>query len=223
MNTRAKSNPSEKEISDISESITSIKLQLKKLDLLEQLTTDVKELKHSVEFNNSLIEVLKADNSSLRTEVNHLKHLTAELQRDKVNKANSILDLQCRSMRDNIIIHGLTETKDETHRRSEELVKTFLVNELKMKPEDVGAVRFSRVHRLGRTRTDQQRRLRPIVAKVVDSKMKSAVMSRGRELKGSNYSISDQFPPEIMNRWRLLHPIMAEARKAKKTARLFID
>lgn len=92
-----------------------------------------------------------------------------------------------------------------------------------MKPEDAGAVRFSRVHRLGRTKTDQQRRPRPIVAKVVDSKMKSAVMSRGKELKGSNYSISDQFPPEIMNRRRLLHPIMAEARKAKKNARLFID
>ena len=43
--------------SGISESLTSIKLQLKKLDLLEQLTTDVQELKASVEFNNALIEV----------------------------------------------------------------------------------------------------------------------------------------------------------------------
>ncbi len=127
--------------------------------------------------------------------------------------ANSILDLQYRSMRDNIIIHGLAETKNETHQKSEELLKTFLVNELKMKPEDAGAVRFSRVHHLGRTKTDQQRRPPPIVAKVVDSKMKSAVMSRGKELKGSNYSISYQFPLEIMNRRRLLHPIMAEARK----------
>ncbi len=77
-----KPSSSEMESCDISESITSIKLQLKKLDLLEQLTTDVKELKHSVEFNNSLIEVLKADNASLRTEVNNLKHLTAKLQKD---------------------------------------------------------------------------------------------------------------------------------------------
>ena len=48
------------------------------------------------------------------------------------------------------------------------------------------------------------------MAKVVDSEMKSAAMSRGKELKGSNYSINDQFPPEIMNRWRLLHPIMGD-------------
>ncbi|KAM3619221.1 uncharacterized protein V6R79_004722 [Siganus canaliculatus] len=223
VSTRAKSNTSGMESCGISESITSIKLQLQKLDLLEQLSTDVKELKHSVEFNNSLIEVLKADNASLRSEVNNLKQLTAELQKDKINMANSILDLQCRSMRDNIVIHGLAEVENETHQKSEELLKSFLVKELKMKPEDAGAVRFSRVHRLGRTKPDQQRRPRPIVAKVVDSKMKSTVISRGKELKGSNYSISDQFPPEIMNRRRLLNPVMAEARKAKKNARLFID
>ncbi len=89
---------------DIRESITSIKHQLQKLDLLEQMTNDVKDLKASVKFNNSLIEVLKADNASLRMEVNNLRRLTAELQKDKVNMAKDILDLQCRSMRDNIII-----------------------------------------------------------------------------------------------------------------------
>lgn len=47
----------------------------------------LKELKHSVEFNNSLIEVLKADKSSLRAKVNNVKRLTAKLQKDKINVA----------------------------------------------------------------------------------------------------------------------------------------
>ena len=53
--------------------------------------------------------------------------------------------------------------------------------------------------------------------------MKYAVMSKGGELKGTNYAISDQFPAEIMRRRRLLYPIMAEARQRNKRARLFAD
>lgn len=50
---------------------------------------DVNELKASVEFNNSLIETLKADNISLRIEVNNLKRLTDELQNDNFNVAEA--------------------------------------------------------------------------------------------------------------------------------------
>ena len=207
---------------DIHESITFIKHQLQKLDLLEKLTDEVKELKASVEFNNSLIEALKTDNASLRTEVNKLSQLTGELLQDNVKMAKDILELQCRGMRDNIIVHGLPESNNETHQKSEELVKSFLLDNLKMKPEEAEAIRFSRVHRLGKPKADQGRP-RPIVAKLTDSKMKSAVMSKGKELRNSNYSISDQFPAEIMNRRRQLYPIMAEARQNKKNARLYVD
>ena len=206
--------------SDIRESLTTIKSQLKKLDLLEQVLIDVKDLKDSVEFNNSLIEVLKADNASLRIEVNNLKRLTDELVSEKDNMTKSILDLQCRSMRDNIIFHGITEMKNEAHHQPEELVKTFLMDNLEMNAEEVEAIRFSRVHRLGKPKVKQQRP-RPIVAKVADSKMKSTVMSS--KLKGSNYSISDQFPAEIMSRQRLLYLIMGEARESSSKARLSID
>lgn len=81
---------------------------------------------------------------------------------------------------------------------------------------------FSRVHRLGKARNNHQRR-RPIVARVFDSKMKAAVMSKGRELKKSSFSISDQFPAEIMRRQRLLYPAVVEARKSKWNARLSVD
>lgn len=164
--------------------------------------------------------MLKADNASLRIEVSNLRHLTAELQKDNANMANDILDLQCRSMRDNIIIHGIPGTKNETHLQSGGLVKSFLADDLKLKPEEVQAIHFSRVHRIGKARPDQKQP-RPIVAKVLDSKMKTTMMSRGKELKNTNYSISNQFPPEILSRSRLLYPVMVEARKRKKNARLF--
>ncbi|KAJ8362218.1 hypothetical protein AAFF_G00388660 [Aldrovandia affinis] len=207
---------------DIHESLSFMKQQLQKLDLLEKLRDEVAELKHSVEFNNALIETLKADNASVRVEVNELKRQTTELRAEKVQMANVILDLQCRSMRDNIIIHGVPEQGKETYQQSEEVAKSFLKDELKMWPSEAEAIRFSIVHRLGRAKAGLQPP-RPIVAKTVDLKMKSSIMAKGRELKGSKYSITDQFPPEILRRRRLLSPIMTEARKSKKKVRLSID
>ena len=166
--------------------------------------------------------MLKADNASLRTDVNKLQRLTGELQKENENMAKDILDLQCRSMRDNIIIHGLSEAPNETYLQPEVLLKSFMKNNLKMVPEQVAVIRFSRVHRLGKAKSDQQRP-RPIVAKVTDSKMKSAIMSKGNKLKDTGYSITDQFPAEIMARRRLLYPIMAEARKKSRKTRLVID
>ncbi|KAJ8396124.1 hypothetical protein AAFF_G00021970 [Aldrovandia affinis] len=78
---------------DIHESLSFMKQQLRKLDLLEKLRDEVAELKHSVEFNNALIETLKADNASVRVEVNELKRQTTELRAEKVQMANVILDL----------------------------------------------------------------------------------------------------------------------------------
>lgn len=79
--------------SDIRESLSAIKHQLEKLDLLDRRLADANELKASVEFNNSLIETLQADKASLRIEVNNCKRLTDELQNDNFNVAKELLDL----------------------------------------------------------------------------------------------------------------------------------
>lgn len=130
-------------LQDIQKSSTSIKDQLQKLDLLDKLAKDVEDLKQSVEFNNCLIETLKADNASLRSEVNTLKRLTNDLLDDNARMANDILDLQCRSMRDNVIIHGMPEVKGKTYQKTEELVMSFLVDNLRMKTEEATSIRPS--------------------------------------------------------------------------------
>ena len=210
---------------EIIESLDQIHVKLQKLTLLDELANDVKDLKASLEFSDSMIETLKTDNAALRLEVIRLTRLTDDLQREHRNMDNNILDLQCRSMRDNIIFHGLPEQKNKTHQYPEELVKTFLVAKLNIKSEEAASIDFARVHRLGKPKVDANGRVksRPIVANVTNSKMKSAVMSKGKELKNTTYSITDQFPAEIMDRRRPLYPIMTEARKNKKKARLAVD
>ncbi|KAK7877018.1 hypothetical protein WMY93_032275 [Mugilogobius chulae] len=203
----------------------SIQQQLTQLDVLKKLNEDVTDLKSSLDFHIALVEVLKADNASLRIEVNKLKSLTAQLQQDSTSTQNHILDLQCRSMRDNFIIHGLPEQQKESYEITDNLVKHFFKTNLKMEDNVVQQIHLARAHRLGRP--VQQRegtpRGRPIVAKLLDPRHKAIIMGKARELRGSGLALSDQFPPEIMRRRKLLQPALTEARSAGKKARLSID
>ncbi|KAK7907389.1 hypothetical protein WMY93_016001 [Mugilogobius chulae] len=210
------------EMRQIRETMETIQQQLTQLDLLKKLNNDVEDLKTSLDFQISLVEVLKEDNASLRKEVNHLKHLTAQLQYDSITAQNHILDLQCRSMRDNFIIHGLPEQQKETYQTTDKLVKSFFKTNLKMDDDLVQQIHLARAHRLGQ-QNDKSPRCRPIVAKLLDPRHKATIMGKAKELKGSGLGLSDQFPPEIMRRRKSLQPILAEARAAGKRARLSVD
>ena len=84
------------------EMLQTIFTQLQKLDILEELKTDVVGLKQSVEHNNALIEDLKIENKSLKKEVKVLTSVTSTLTNDNVKLKANLLDLQCRGMRNNL-------------------------------------------------------------------------------------------------------------------------
>ncbi len=106
----------------------------------------------------------------------------------------NIIDLQARSMRDNLVISGIPEQAEED---LEMTVKNFIQKELKFLSDTVKTIGFHPVHHLDRKKVEGQRP-RPIVAKFENFKQKELVKSRGRELKGTNFSINDQFPREIL-------------------------
>ncbi len=53
---------------------------------------------------------------------------------------------------------------------------------------------------------------RPIVAKFGYFKQKEQVKSRGRELKGTDFSVNDQFPKEILERRKIQNSVSAKIR-----------
>lgn len=87
------------------------------------------------------------------------------------------MDLQCRGMRENIIIHGIPEERAETYRITEKLLKGFMKEQLKMNKAEVEAVDFARAHRIGQKQIDQQWP-RPVVARFNDFKKKLALMEK---------------------------------------------
>ncbi|CAL9685162.1 unnamed protein product [Knipowitschia caucasica] len=210
------------ELKSIKESLSVVNSKLQKLDMLDQLAKDKTDMQHSLDFYMALVDTLKEDNASLRLEVNCLKQLTTKFQNDNTTFAENILDIQCRSMRDNIILHGIPEENKETYQISEQLVKKFMKEQLNMDQRVVQDIQVARAHRVGKPRGASERP-RPIVTKLVAPKDKSTIMARGQELKGSTFSMTDQFPQEIMKRRRLLYPVMAEAKKNNKRVRLMVD
>lgn len=107
------------------EMLHTISTQLKKLDILKELKADVLDLKHSVEYNNGLIEELKKENKALQKEVAHLQSVTTSLTNDNTKLKVTLLDLQCRGTRDNLLLMGIEEKETETYETLEVIMRKF--------------------------------------------------------------------------------------------------
>ncbi|KAM4530052.1 uncharacterized protein PAE49_022712 [Odontesthes bonariensis] len=71
-------------------------------------------------------------------------------------------------------------------------------------------------------RPDHQRP-RPIVAKFEHFERKELVKSRGRELRGTDFSVNDQFPKEILDRRRRLFPLRKKFIEENSRAVIAVD
>lgn len=88
--------------------------------------------------------------------------------------------------------------------------------------DTVKTITFHRVHRIGQ-KISTNNLPRPIVTKFEHFKQKQLVQRQGRQLKGTDYELNDQFPKEIMQRRKQLHPIRKQMKQQGKKAVLAVD
>ncbi|KAK3100391.1 hypothetical protein FSP39_019214 [Pinctada imbricata] len=87
-------------------------------------------------------------------------------------------------------------------------------------------ISFERVHRIGRKpdSNDANSRPRPIVAKLSNFKDREIVRKQASvTLRGTDFRVQEQFPPEIEERRKTLYPVMRDARRKKDKVRLVKD
>ena len=216
----------DKKLCDLESSQTYISNQY------DDMSSNMKEVTLSVKNLESKISVLETENSKILQEKESLK--------------DAIVDLKCRSMRDNMLFFGLPEnnglpisitpsdSSDSTPVNSaqssnsyipsencEEKVLQFCENVLKIEnPKQV--IGIDRAHRIGGR---VQGKIRPIVVKFKDTRSKTIVKDalRNVNLRNSPYNVSEQFPPEVQEKRKQLFPVMSDARKSGKRAVLVRD
>ena len=151
------------EIGSIKSILTSM---MYKLDKLEPMEKSIKEMSTSITFINNSVEEMKAENFKLKDQIEKL--------RDRV------IDVQSRTMRNNLIFYNIEETEDYQNKEnivsSEKILVAFLKDKLNYKDEII----LERAHRIRRSRIGPNGRhtSRPLVAKFLSYKQKEEIRKK---------------------------------------------
>ncbi|KAF7641131.1 hypothetical protein LDENG_00292560 [Lucifuga dentata] len=187
-----------------------------KLDLLMELHQLMKEMQVSLNFAYEKIDQLESENKSLNATVDLLTNKTDTLAKENKKINETVLDIQSRSMRDNLIFLGIPENLSSDD--PEALLKDFMISKLKLPPDTLTASLFTVC-----TDSVVPRARDLIIAKLEHYKHKDIIKSKARELKGSKFGVNDQFPKEINDRRKTLYPIMKQHRQNNKRAYMVVD
>ena len=178
-------------IGQLKQSIETINKDLWDEDGLDER---IKYIGQQYENNSSEVETLRQENSYLRKELQVLKSVVINLDRRVSQQESEITDLKGRSMRDNILIHGLEEEENEDlSKRVPMLIKEHL------QLDDVG---FIRIHRNG-PRFQGSTRPRSITGKLKNPSDKDRVLSAIRQKRETSrqsdmpFFITPQTPLQV--------------------------
>ncbi|XP_052242307.1 uncharacterized protein LOC127852388 [Dreissena polymorpha] len=229
--------PSSDILSSILERLNSVDKKLSQLDQIHQTVsgivlridnieqrmnsfeTRMKELEKSCDFSGNMIENITKKqsefDSTLKSTSNLQSRENSVIQHEHKLQAE-ITDLKCRSMRDNLLFFKIPEEQEE---QCDKKILEFIETKLHVQNAQT-EIKLHRAHRIGRY---QPNKVRPIVAKFAYYPDKERVRRESRELKGTPFGISEQYPQEVMEARRRLVPIMKKARSEGKEAYLRID
>ena len=89
-----------------------INLKLRKSDKLDPLEVEVKDVKATLHNANESINGLKAENVALRLQVKSLEESLNASKIDYATIKNRVIDIQARSVRENLIFYGIEQTEN---------------------------------------------------------------------------------------------------------------
>lgn len=227
--------------------LNNIDIKMNKLDIiekkLESVTTRTANLEKQIaglESNlQTEVDTRKKDIKKLGKKFDDMKEavndilseptketIVEDLQNIKTESETNkelMLDIQSRSMRDNLVFSGIPVPESVKSGRvpyedTEAVLKNFIETTLGI-PDNI---EFERVHRAGQPRQAGAPRI--IIAKFSHFKDRERVRRAApTTLKGTEYGINEQFPKEIEDRRKKLYPVMRQARRQSKKAVLVKD
>lgn len=212
----------EQQMSDLNTLKQTVSCIQNSVQLIDKDVKDVNktmsEYDNSIQIYSDLCDQVKANQTETDLNVNDLYEKVDTLQSEnemlknsQIQTENLLTDLQCRSMRENLVFTGIEEPKlDKSEfENTEETLCNFLKSEMNIEK----SIPFDRVHRIGVSQ-EQRSYPRPIVAKFQSFKDREYIRSSApKTLKGKPFGVREQFPKVIEDRRKKLYPEMKKARR----------
>ena len=110
----------------------------------DDMKGDVRILSEKFATLQDEVKELREDYASVRQENKDLKVQDENLEKKVVEMERKMDDLECRSKRNDLIIHGLYRAEKETGEDCEAALKDLITNKLEL----ANGIQFDRVHRL---------------------------------------------------------------------------
>lgn len=166
----------------------------------------------NLERTNSSIESIARGMNATKVQVEHISRRADNHEQCLKVLAYKSIDLEARSRRNNLLFHGLAESKNEN---CIELLRNFLWNEMGI---DLDDYYVERAHRLGslykaRQRNQDRNPRRPIIVAFGQHSQTNIIIESAYMLKGTNFSVTRDYPIEIVTARRNLMPLYKEHRK----------
>lgn len=171
-------------------------------------------------FNDKYDQILSENSNNdkllkdLCTQVDRMQVEQEALYEQQSKSESRITDLQCRSMRDNLLFTGIEEPElqENEFEDTENTLNQFLSKEMNINR----AIPFHRVHRLGPVDRNQSYP-RHIVAKFEHFKDRESVRRAApKTLKNKPFGVREQFPKEIEDKRKKLYPQMKIAKRDER-------
>jgi uncharacterized coiled-coil protein SlyX len=227
------------------EDIRDIKAALPKIDQIEKtvnsmcvklydmetkvtvLESKVNEFEKSISFIDTSVDESKTDLTKAKDDLKKMKKLcddmqttVSDYQKREETHVEKILDLEARSMRDNLIFYGLEEPQKPKQGEKpkpdncEELVKALISNTLEI---DTDGMEFNRIHRLG---GDRAKKPRPIIVNFhrYADREKVRIKSYDKDTKNALKDLKQGIGVQMPQQYRDARKVFSEYIKAEENS-----
>ena len=189
---------------------------------LKPQSEETKKLTDSLEEANQKIKDLESDKCNLEQRVNDLTVKIENFKQKEVaieQKFDQLTDRQITNeaygRRENLLIYGVEEKDEEI---CETVLKNFMLTQLNIPEAKIETIKLQRCHRLKSNLSPK-----PIICRFMYYPDRMCVWKARSNLKGTPYSLSEDFPPEIVSRRKILYPIFKAAKNDKAKCQLIGD
>ena len=180
--------------------------------IVEGVRSELAELKRELTVAREVISDNRTEMTTLRNEVVELKR-----ERARVKQQTNLQEVYSR--RDNLTIRGIPELQQGDNTSCDQLLRNFFVGSMSMNKEEVDAMRFVRVHRIGKPLTQVQNRTlappRSIIVRFNDYRDRQKVWECRKNLGNTKYSVNENFPKSVEYNRRKLYPIYKLAKRSE--------